>query len=104
MATPACFLGPFGWKIVFQPFTLRKCLSLSLRWVSCMQQNVRLSLHSQSISLCVFIGELSPLILEILRNSNFYFLLFVLIELGFCSCCYLLLGLLKDYFLAFSRA
>jgi hypothetical protein len=23
MAIPACFLGPFAWKIVFQPFTLR---------------------------------------------------------------------------------
>jgi hypothetical protein len=23
MATPACFFGPFAWKIVFQPFTLR---------------------------------------------------------------------------------
>jgi hypothetical protein len=23
MGTPPCFLGPFVWKIVFQPFTLR---------------------------------------------------------------------------------
>jgi hypothetical protein len=23
MATPACSLGPFAWKIVFQAFTLR---------------------------------------------------------------------------------
>jgi hypothetical protein len=32
------------------------------------------------------------------------FLLLLLIEFGFCSCGYHLLGLLKDYFLAFSRA
>jgi hypothetical protein len=25
IATPACFFGPFVWKIVFQPFTLRYC-------------------------------------------------------------------------------
>jgi hypothetical protein len=33
----------------------------------------------------------------------FYFLKSNSIELGFYSCGYLLLGLLKDYFLAFSR-
>ena len=31
MATPACFFRPFAWKFDFQPFTLRWCLSLSLR-------------------------------------------------------------------------
>jgi hypothetical protein len=30
-------------------------------------------------------------------------MLFLFLELGFCSCGYLLLGLLKDYFLALSR-
>ena len=30
MATPACFFGPFALKFVFQPFTLRLCLSFSL--------------------------------------------------------------------------
>ena len=38
-----------------------------------------------------------------LRKSNCCFLLFLLLELVFCSCGCLLLGLLKDYFLAFSR-
>uniref|UniRef100_A0A0V1KHV0 Uncharacterized protein n=1 Tax=Trichinella nativa TaxID=6335 RepID=A0A0V1KHV0_9BILA len=38
MATRACFFRLFAWKIVFQPFTL-----------------------SQSVSLCLFIGELSQL-------------------------------------------
>jgi hypothetical protein len=65
-----------------------------------MQQNVGSCLYIQSVSLCLFIGELSPLIL---RKSNCCFLLFLLLELEFCSCGYLLLGLLKDYFLAFSR-
>ena len=63
MATPACFLEPFAWKIVFQRFTLRYCLSLPLRWISCIQQNAGLCLHSQSVILCLFIGELIPLML-----------------------------------------
>ena len=41
---------------------------------------------------------------EILRKSNCCFLLFLLLDFKFCSCGYVLLGLLKDYFLAFSRA
>ena len=43
---------------------------------------------------------------KILRKSNCYFcyfLLFLLLEVELCLCAYLLLGLLKDYFLAFSR-
>ena len=40
MATLACSFILLGWQIVFQPFTLRYCLSFFLRWVSCMQQNV----------------------------------------------------------------
>ena len=60
-----------------------------------MQQNVESFLHIQSVSLCLFIGELS---------SDCCFLLFLLLEVELCLCGYLLLSLLKeDYFLAFSR-
>jgi hypothetical protein len=41
--------------------------------------------------------------IEILRKNNCCFLLFLLLKLAFCSCGCLLLGLLKDYFLAFPR-
>jgi hypothetical protein len=64
MLTPACFFRPFAWKVVFQPFTMRYCLSFSLRWVSCKQQNFGSCLCSQSVSLCLFIGELNPLVLR----------------------------------------
>ena len=64
MATPACFLGPFAWKTFSQPFTLSRCLSMWLRCVSCKQQNVGSCFRIQSLSLCLFIGELSPLILS----------------------------------------
>ena len=66
------------------------------------QQNVVSCLCSQSVSLCLFIGELSPLILRGIKEKC-CFLLFLLLELGFCSSGCLLLGLLKDYFLAFAR-
>jgi hypothetical protein len=35
-----------------------------------MQQNVRSCLCNQSISLCVFIGELSPLILRDIKEKS----------------------------------
>jgi hypothetical protein len=54
-------------------------------------------------SLCLFIGELSPMILRDVKEKSFCFLLFLLLELKFCSFRYLLLYLMKDYFLAFSR-
>jgi hypothetical protein len=73
MATQACFLGPFAWKIVFQPFTLRSYMSLTLRWVSSIQQNTRSCLNIQPVSLCLFIEELNPLML---RDIKDYWLLF----------------------------
>ena len=69
MATPACFLGPFAWKTFSQPFTLSRCLSLWLRCVSCKQQNVGSCFRIQSLSLCLFIGELSPLILSYINDQ-----------------------------------
>jgi hypothetical protein len=44
-------------------------MSLSLRWVSCRQQNDGSYLCSQSISLCLFIGELSPLMLREIKGK-----------------------------------
>ena len=78
MATLACFFGTFARKIGFQPFTLRYYLSLSLRCVSCMQQNVGTCLRSQSVSLCLFIRELSPLIIRDITEK--YLLLAVIFQ------------------------
>ena len=72
-----------------------------------MQQNIGSFLPNQSLSLCLFSGELSSLILRDIKEEALIFpvlLLLLLLELEFYSCGYLLLGLLKDYFLAFSRA
>jgi hypothetical protein len=68
MATLAYFLKPFAWKIVFQPFNLRYYLPLSLRYISCMQQNADSCLLIQSVSLCLFIGKLSPLMLRCIKE------------------------------------
>ena len=71
-----------------------------------MQQNIGSFLPNQSLSLCLFIGELSSLILRDIKEEALIFpvlLLLLLLELEFYSCGYLLLGLLKDYFLAFSK-
>jgi hypothetical protein len=63
----------------------------SLMWIFCMQQTVESCFCNLSVNLCLFIGELSPLIL---RDDKEKVLLFLL-ELEFCSCGYLLLDLLK---------
>jgi hypothetical protein len=63
-----------------------------------MQERVRSCLHSQSVSLCLFIGELSPLISSYIKEKKkdccFLLLLSLEVELwGFCG--YLHFGLLK---------
>ena len=57
IATPACFLGPFDWKIFPQPLILRYCLSLEFMCVSCMQQKDGFCLLIHSANLCLFIDD-----------------------------------------------
>ena len=54
-----------------------------------MQQYVVSCLGRQSVSLSFFIGELSPLMLRDIKEKSLLLLLFLLLELGFCSCGYL---------------
>ena len=69
MAIPSCFLEIFACK-VFQTFPLRWCLSLSLRRVSCMQQNPGFCLCIQSITLCLLLGNWIHFYEEILKTSD----------------------------------
>jgi hypothetical protein len=58
------------------------------------------------VSLLVYIfllGKLSPLMLREIKKNNWYFLSFLLVKLGICSCGCFLLVFLKHYFFAFSR-
>jgi hypothetical protein len=80
--TPACFFRPFACKIVFHAFILRYCLSFSLRWVSCKQQNVGSCLCSQSVSLCLFIGELNPLILRDIKEKSLLLPIIFVVNVG----------------------
>ena len=57
-----------------------------------------------SLLVYVFYLGFESIDIEILRKSNCCFLSLLLLELAFCSCGCLLFGLLKDYFLVFSRA
>ena len=75
-------------------------MSLTLRSVSCKKQNVGFCFCIQSDSLCLFIGELGPLVLRDIKESLF-FLLFFMLFLYLSG--YLLLGLMKEgYYFAVS--
>jgi hypothetical protein len=65
IATPACFQGPLAWLIFFQPFILKLCLFLSMRWVSFKEQIVGSSFLIQFVKQCLLMGELSPLTLSV---------------------------------------
>jgi hypothetical protein len=45
-------------------------VSVSLRWVSCSQQNVGFCLCIQSVSLYLFIEKLTPLILRDIKEKR----------------------------------
>jgi hypothetical protein len=61
-----------------------------------MQQNVGSPLRIQSVTLCLLIVELSPLILRDVKEKNdCCFLLFLLLEVELCLCGSLLFGVLK---------
>ena len=67
-----------------------------------MQQNVGSWLCSQSVSLCVFIGVLSPLILRDIKEKSLLLPVIFVARVGILFMWLSYLGLLKDYFLAFS--
>jgi hypothetical protein len=61
-------------------------------------------LHNQSVSLCLFIGELNPLILRDIKEKSLLLPVTFVVRVGILFMWLSSLGLLKDYFLAFSRA
>ena len=64
------FLRTICLEICFPAFYSEEVSVFVLRLVSCKQQNVGSCLYSQSISLCLFIGELSPLILRDIKEKQ----------------------------------
>ena len=67
IATLACFLGPFDWKIFFQPFTLRY-VYVRVKVCFLIQPKNGSFFHISSFSLCLFVGELSPLIVRYIND------------------------------------
>ena len=51
-----------------------------------MQQNVGSCLCNQSVSLCLFNGKLSPLILRDIKEKSLLLPIFFKLESEFCSC------------------
>ena len=86
MTTLTCFLGPFAWKTFSQHFTLSRWLSLWLKCISCKQQNVGSCFCIQSLSLCLFIGELSPLILSDINDQRLLTLVIIFYLFILCVC------------------
>ena len=73
-----------------------------------MQQNIGSFLPNQSLSLCLFTGELSSLILRDIKEEAlifpvFFFFVVVVVRVGVLFMWLSSFGLLKDYFLAFSK-
>lgn len=58
---PACFLDLLAWSTFFQPFTLRKYLSLRVVCISVRHKKVAFSALIQYVNLCLFIWELRQL-------------------------------------------
>ena len=59
IVTPACFLGTFDWNYFFLSPLL--CGNVcEVRYVFIEQQQDKICLHIQFISLCLFIGDLRP--------------------------------------------
>ena len=64
-----CFFGTFAQKIVFQPFTLRQCLSLSLMFVSGM---LGLAYTSSLLVYFFLIGEQNMVILRDTKTKSLF--------------------------------
>jgi hypothetical protein len=62
-------------------------------------------LCNQSVNLCLFIGDLSPLIIRDIKEKSLLLPVIFVIRVGiFVHVAIFFSGLLKDYFLAFFRA
>jgi hypothetical protein len=66
-----------------------------------VQQNVGSCLCSQSVSLCLFIEELSPLILRDIKENSLLFSVTFVVRVGILFMWLSSLALLKDYFSCF---
>lgn len=69
----ACLLGPFAQNTFIHSFTLRGHMSLMVKCISWMYQKDGFCFLILSVSLCLFIEEMMPLILRIMSNQCLLF-------------------------------
>ena len=67
-----------------------------------MQQNVGSCFCNQSVILCLFIGELNPMTIRDIKGKSLLLPVNFVFKVGLLFMWLSSLGLLKDYFLAFS--
>jgi hypothetical protein len=67
-----------------------------------MQQKVDSCLHNQSVSLCLSIRELSPLVLRDIKEKSLLLLVIFVVRVEILFMWLSSLGLLEDYILALS--
>ena len=65
--SPAFLYFPFVWNIFFHPLTFNLYVSSTLRWVSCREESLAVSI--QSATLCVLIGAFGPLTLALIIDK-----------------------------------
>jgi hypothetical protein len=69
MATPTCFLGLYTWTNFSSRLLWGSCYLFHWGCISCLLQNAGSCLHLQCVNLCIFIEELSPLMLRDIRDQ-----------------------------------
>ena len=91
IATPAFFWGPFGWKMVFHPFTFSLNVSLGSKWVSCRQQMDGSCLFIKCATLWHFMEDFRPFTLRLIierydfNDAMFSVMSLFLLIVTFCS-------------------
>ena len=75
-------LGTIYLENCFPAFHSEVVSVLSLRWASYMHQKVGSSLSNQSVSLCLFTGELSPLILRGIKEKSWLLPVIFVVRVG----------------------
>lgn len=85
-AIPACFLVPFDCSNFFHPFTLWWCISLDLLCVSYRQPIDGFCLLTHLVSSCILIGELRPLLFEVIIECSHLITVIMLLISGVIVC------------------
>ena len=103
IGNPAFLSFPFSWSIFFYPFTFNLCVSFAPRQVSCIQHIVGSCFFIQSATLCLLIGEFSPLTFKVIIDKYvFVAILNLVFQLILCFSFVLFFFRLDDFLLFYA--